>query len=357
MTVAAERISVQEALHLWQGPPLELARRADEVRRRRFPENHVTFIKDRVINYTNVCITDCGFCAFYRPPKHPEGYLLTRDEVFRRIDELVRIGGTQVLMQGGHHPNLKIEFYEELFSAIKARFPIYLHALSASELDHIAKVSHLSLEEVVRRLKSAGWDSLPGGGAEILVDEVRERISPLKISADRWFEIHETLHGLGVESTATMVYGFGERLEHRLQHLDRVRALQDRTGRFRAFIPWSFTPYRTALSDVPTAAGLEYLKVIALARLFLDNVRHIDCGWLTEGQRVCQMALFSGADDIGGLVMDDRVISATGVEYQIGVNRILSLIRHSGRIPALRNTEYQILKIYEAGEWEGATPA
>lgn len=350
---APARLSFDQALALWQEHPLELARQADAERKRRYPENLATFIKDRVINYTNVCVTDCGFCAFYRPPKHPEGYLLTRDEIFDKIEELVGMGGTQILMQGGHHPHLRIEFYEELFSAIKARFPVYLHSLSASELDHIARVSRISLEEAVRRLKAAGWDSLPGGGAEILVQEVRDRISPLKISVDRYFEIHETIHRMGIQSTATMVFGFGETVADRLAHLQRVRDLQDRTGGFRAFIPWSFTPYRTALSDVPMAGGIDYVKLISLSRLFLDNVNHIDCGWLTEGQRVFQIALSGGADDVGGIIMDEKVISATGVEYTIGVNRVMSLIRQAGRIPALRNTEYQILKVYEDGEWEG----
>jgi cyclic dehypoxanthinyl futalosine synthase len=352
MIQTSTRLSLEDGLALWQQHPLELGRLADAERRRRYPEGYATFIKDRVINYTNVCVTDCGFCAFYRPPKHPEGYLLTRDEIFEKVEGLVQLGGTQILMQGGHHPHLKLEYFEELFSAIKARFPVYIHSLSASELDQIARVSKVSLTETVRRLKAAGWDSLPGGGAEILVQSVRDRISPLKISVDRYFEIHETIHNMGIQSTATMVFGFGETVADRLAHLQRVRELQDRTGGFRAFIPWSFTPYRTALSDVPMVGGVDYLKLISLSRLFLDNVNHIDCGWLCEGQRVFQISLAGGADDVGGVIMDEKVISATGVEYTIGVNRILSLIRQTGRIPALRNTEYQILKVYEAGEWE-----
>ncbi|MHB2015526.1 MAG: cyclic dehypoxanthinyl futalosine synthase [Candidatus Xenobia bacterium] len=349
----ATRLSFDEGVALFALHPLELAQRADAERKKRFPEGYVTFIKDRVINYTNVCVTDCGFCAFYRPVNHPEGYLLSRDEIFERIDELVRMGGTQLLMQGGHHPHLRIDYYEDLFSSIKQRFPVYIHSLSASELDHISKVSKITLEDCITRLKQAGWDSLPGGGAEILVDEVRNRISPKKISSDRWFEVHETIHRMGFESTATMVFGFGETVADRMQHLHRVRELQDRTGGFRAFIPWSFTPYRTALTDVATAGGVEYLQIIAAARLYLDNINHIDCGWLTEGQRVCQIALSCGADDIGGVIMDEKVIAATGVEYKIGVNRVLGLIRKAIRIPALRNTEYQILKIYRDGEWEG----
>lgn len=348
-----ERLSRDDGRRLFDLDLLVLGRLADAERRRRHPGNVVTFLKDRILNYTNVCVTDCQFCAFYRSPKDPEAYHLPLDDILEKIGQTVDMGGTQVLIQGGHHPTLKIDYYEDLFRAIKRRFTITVHSLSAPEIDHIAKVSKISIDEALRRLRAAGLDSLPGGGAEILVDRVRKQISPRKISADRWFEVHETAHAIGMTSTATMVFGLGETLEERIEHLERVRALQDRTGGFRAFIPWSFTPYRSELeasSDTP--GGVDYLMTLAAARLYLDNVRDIHCGWLTEGRKLAQMALRFGANDLGGVLVGEKVIEATGVDFQMSVNNVLSMIRGAGYTAAQRDTTYTVLRVYEPNEWE-----
>ncbi|NDD29926.1 MAG: dehypoxanthine futalosine cyclase [Proteobacteria bacterium] len=348
-----ERLRPADGRALFDLDLIALGRLADEERQRRHPGNVVTFIKDRILNYTNVCITDCQFCAFYRRPKHPEAYHLPLDEILDKIGQTVEMGGTQVLIQGGHHPYLKIEYFEDLFRAIKQRYRITVHSLSAPEIDHIAKVSKISIREALERLHAAGLDSLPGGGAEILVDRVRKEISPKKVSADRWFEVHETAHAMGLRSTATMVFGLGETLEERIEHLERVRDLQDRTGGFRAFIPWSFTPYRSemeASSDAP--GGVDYLTTMAVARLYLDNIRDLHCGWLTEGRKLAQMALRFGANDLGGILMGEKVIEATGVDFQMSVNNVLSMIRGAGFTPAQRDTTYAVLRVYGPDEWD-----
>lgn len=348
-----ERLTPAEGRQLFDLDLLTLGRLADAERRRRHPGNVVTFLKDRILNYTNVCITDCQFCAFYRRPKDPEAYHLPQEEILDKIRQTVEMGGTQVLIQGGHHPNLKIDYYEALFAAIKRQFPITVHSLSAPEIDHIAKVSKLTVAETLRRLRAAGLDSLPGGGAEILVDRVRKLISPKKITADRWFEVHETAHAQGMTSTATMVFSLGETLEERIEHLERVRRLQDRTGGFRAFIPWSFTPYRSELgasSDTP--GGVDYLTTMAVARLYLDNVRDLHCGWLTEGRKLAQMALRFGANDLGGVLVGEKVIEATGVDFQMSVNNVLSMIRGAGYTAAQRDTTYKVLRVYGPDEWD-----
>lgn len=333
-----------EALHHAELFPLGLA--ADEARRRLHPEGYVTFIRDRIINYTNVCVTYCKFCAFYRPPGHKEAYLRPKEEIFRKIDEMERVGGTTVFLQGGHNPELGIDYYEDLFASVKARYPhLYLHSLAAPEIDHIATVSGLTVEETLRRLNQAGLDSLPGGGAELLVDEVKARISPLKIRSERWLEIHEAAHRLGMESTATMVFGFGETPAQRIEHLEKLRALQDRTGGFRSFIHWSLTTNHTAMRRTIPPGGVEYLRVLAQARLYLDNFRHVHSGWVTEGAKLAQLALSFGADDLGSVLMEELVISATGVAYTYNSEQIVRMIRGAGRIPAVRNSKYEILEV------------
>lgn len=333
---------------------LLLGRLADGVRARLHPEGVVTFIKDAIINYTNVCITDCAFCAFYRRPRHSEAYHMAKDEILERVRRTWESGGTQVLIQGGHHPALEIGYFEDLFRSIKAVCPITVHCLSAPEIDHIARLSRLSLSDTLERLRAAGLDSLPGGGAEILVDRVRTAISPRKISADRWFEVHETAHRLGMESTATMVFGLGETLDERTEHLKRVRDLQDLTGGFRAFIPWSFTPYRSGMEQSDTPGGIEYLRTLAVARLFLDNVPHIACGWLTEGRKLAQVALRFGADDLGGVLVGEKVILATGVDFQMTPDGVKGMIRGAGFRPALRDTRYRVTRLYGDDEWDGS---
>jgi cyclic dehypoxanthinyl futalosine synthase len=347
-----ERLTESEGRSLFDFDLIALGRLADGVRRKRHPGQVVTFIKDRILNYTNVCITDCQFCAFYRRPKDPEAYHLDMDEILGRIRQTVEMGGTQVLIQGGHHPYLKIDYFENLFRAIKERFSITVHSLSAPEIDHIAKVSKISIRECLERVHAAGLDSLPGGGAEILVDRVRKEISPKKIMSDRWFEVHRTAHELGLRSTATMVFGLGETLDERIEHLERVRALQDETGGFRAFIPWSFTPYRSEMEESDTPGGVDYLRTMAVARLYLDNIRDLHCGWLTEGRKLAQMALRFGANDLGGVLVGEKVIEATGVDFQMSVNNVLSMIRGAGFTPAQRDTTYQVLRVYGPEEWD-----
>lgn len=340
------RLSLDEGVALFESDLLELGARADDVRRQLHPEGYVTFVRDRIINYTNVCVTNCKFCAFYRPPGHAEGYVRQKDEIFRKVEEMLERGGTTLMLQGGHNPELKIDYFEDLFSSIKARFPkIYLHSMTATEIDHLAEVSGLDLRETVERLFEAGLDSLPGGGAEMLVDEVRNRVSPLKTSATRWLEVHEVAHEVGLESTATMVFGFGETARQRIEHLDRLRVLQDRTGGFRSFIHWSLTPGNTGLMRTIPPAGHEYLKLMAIARLYLDNFQHIHAGWVTEGAKLAQLALGFGADDIGSVLMEELVISATGVTYAYNAEQIADMIRAVGRIPAVRNSRYEILEV------------
>ena len=344
-----ERLTPEQGLALFQKDLLELGEAADKDRRRRFPDNRVTFVRDRIINYTNVCITYCKFCAFYRPPGHEEAYVRSKDEIFAKIEEMLRHQGTTVMLQGGHNPDLKIDYYEDLFSSVKARFPsVYLHSLTATEVDQMALHSGLELEETLRRLKQAGLDSLPGGGAEMLVDEIRDKVSPLKTSADRWFEVHETAHRLGMESTATLVFGFGESNRQRIEHLDRLRQLQDRTGGFRSFIHWSLTPDYTGLQRTIAPAGHEYLRIMAIARLYLDNFAHIHAGWVTEGAKLAQLALSFGADDLGSVLMEELVNSATGVAYAYNAEQIAQMIRSVGRVPAVRDSCYNVLEVLPA---------
>jgi len=341
-----DRLTPDEGVALFEVDLFELGQAADGRRRRLHPENLVTFIIDRYINYTNVCITDCGFCAFYRRPGHEEGYVRSKDEILKKVEALVALGGTTVLLQGGHHPRLPLDYYTDLFRSIKARFPIHLHCLTASEIDHLAKLSKRSIEETLTVLHEAGLDSLPGGGAEILVDRVRQEISPKKISADRWLEIHETTHRLGMHSTATMMMGSVETLAERIEHLTKVRALQDRTGGFKAFIHWSFTPGHPPLAPLPMPTAEDYLRTLAVARLFLDNIPHIHTGWVTEGPKIAQLGLAFGADDLGGILMEEEVISATGLRYEADVSQMVAMIRRAGRVPAQRNSRYEIVKVW-----------
>lgn len=344
-----ERLTPSEGLALFDLDLLELGERADQDRLRRFPDNRVTFVRDRIINYTNVCITYCKFCAFYRPPGHEEGYVRSKDEIFRKIEEMLKFKGTTVMLQGGHNPDLKIDYYEDLFSSVKARFPeVYLHSLTATEVDQMALHSGIELEETLTRLKQAGLDSLPGGGAEMLIDEIRTKVSPLKTSADRWFEVHEIAHKLGMESTATMVFGFGENNQQRIAHLERLRELQDRTGGFRSFIHWSLTPDYTGLARTVPPAGHEYLRILAIARLYLDNFAHIHAGWVTEGAKLAQLALSFGADDLGSVLMEELVNSATGVAYSYNAEQIAQMIRSVGRVPAVRDSCYNVLEVLSA---------
>jgi len=306
----------------------------------------VTYIVDRNINPTNVCVTDCTFCAFYRREGAPDAYVLPFETIAAKIEEVLAIGGRQILMQGGHHPDLKIEYYEDLLRRIKERYGIHLHALSPPEVTHIARISKLSLRDTLVRLKAAGLDSIPGGGAEILVDRVRQRISPRKCTADQWLEVMETAHGLGLPTTATMMFGHVETLADRVEHLLRLRALQDRTHGFTAFICWPFQPGDTPLAQetgARAATGWEYLKTLALGRIVLDNFDNHQSSWVTQGPKIGQMALYFGANDMGSTMFEENVVSAAGTVHHLDESEIRRLIEDSGHRPQRRDMRYNFV--------------
>lgn len=346
-----KRISLEEGEFLFSTASLyELGSVANTLTNQRVEGSdlYATFVVDRNINYTNFCNTLCKFCAFYRlPGDQKEGYVRSIEKIYEKIQELVDIGGTQVLMQGGHNPDLGIEYYEDLVERVHQKFPqIIVHSFSASEICHIAKVSNLTITDTLLRLKTKGLESLPGGGAEILVDEVRKRISPLKTKVADYVNVHRAAHQLNMKSTATMVYGLGETIYQRMQHFDVIRTLQDEYHGFRAFIPWSFVSERTEM-DMPNRTGEEYLRMIAISRIMLDNITHLQAGWVTEGAKMSQAALRFGADDFGGILMEENVVSATGNFYS-GVTKAeaIRLIQDMGKIPIQRNTRYHKVKEY-----------
>ncbi|MCP5120314.1 MAG: dehypoxanthine futalosine cyclase, partial [bacterium] len=305
-----------EALDLFASDDLVgIGMAADQVRRRLHPEGVVTYIIDRNINYTNFCTEYCSFCAFYRPLGHEEGYILPTEVILEKIQETVDLGGTGILMQGGLHPELKIEWYEDLLRAIKARFPeVWLHCFSSPEIQNIANVSGLSLRDTIARLRDAGLDSIPGGGAEILDDDVRHKIARLKCSSQEWVDVHRTAHSLGMRTTATMMFGCGETIEQRMNHLDIVREIQEDTGGFTAFIPWTFQPENTALGrKVPEeSTAVEYLKTLAISRLYLENFLNVQSSWVTQGLKTCQIGLRFGGNDVGSIMIEENVVSAAG---------------------------------------------
>jgi cyclic dehypoxanthinyl futalosine synthase len=316
---------------------------ADAVRRRLHPEGVATYIIDRNINYTNFCTEYCTFCAFYRPLGHAEGYILSQETIFEKIRETLELGGTGVLMQGGLHPDLKIEWYEDLLRSIKQRFRIHLHCFSSPEILNIAEVSGLSLHDTIARLRDAGLDSIPGGGAEILDDGVRQRISRLKCNTAEWLEVHRVAHALGMRTTATMMFGCGETIEQRLNHLDHVRRLQEETGGFTAFIPWTFQKENTSLGRSVTeeATAVEYLKTLAVSRLYLDNVDNIQSSWVTQGLKTCQVGLRFGANDVGSTMIEENVVSAAGAHHCATEEELRRLIRDAGFVPKQRDTLYR----------------
>jgi cyclic dehypoxanthinyl futalosine synthase len=342
------RISPEEALLLYTDAPLHaLGQAADTVRRRRFPDNIATYIIDRNINYTNVCVTACKFCAFYRAPKHEQGWTHSLDEILRRCGEAVELGATQIMLQGGHSPELGIEWYEQTFCAIKSAYPqLTLHSLGASEVVHISKTSDLDYETVIRRLNAAGLDSFAGAGAEILVDRPRTAIAPLKEKGEVWLSVMETAHRLGVESTATFMMGTGETNAERIKHLRMIRDVQDRTGGFRSFIPWTYQPENNHLRGRTQATSLEYLRMVALARLFFDNINHLQGSWLTTGKDIGQLTLHFGADDLGSVMLEENVVSSAGAKHRSNRSELIELIRGAGRIPAQRDTLYQHLAVH-----------
>jgi cyclic dehypoxanthinyl futalosine synthase len=335
----------EDALHLLvEGDLLTLGAAADAIRREGHPDCRVTFVVDRNVNYTNVCESRCSFCAFYRDSDSPDAYLLAAEDIFAKIAELVDQGGTQLLMQGGLHPGLGIDWFEQLFRGIRERFPgVQNHSLSPAEITQIAAVSNLSIPDAVARLKEAGLDSIPGGGAEILVDRVRREISPKKIGWEGWAAVMGEAARLGMPTTATMMFGSRETPAEIVEHLFRVRELQAAGGSFTAFIPWTYQPGNTELGG-KTATGVEYLKVLALARIVLDNIPNIQASWVTQGAKMAQVALFFGANDLGGTMLEENVVAAAGCRFRMSREEMVDLIRGAGFRPAQRTTLYDIVR-------------
>ncbi len=350
---AGERLSPAEGIRLYESATLlDLGKAADERRRSLHPRNLVTYIIDRNVNYTNLCITACKFCNFYRPAKSKDAYTLSREVLAEKFSETVAMGGIQILLQGGVNPNLRIGYYEDLFRWTKATFPLALHALSPEEVSFIAKQEGLSIREVLRRLVEAGLDSLPGGGAEILDDEIRRRVSPLKCSAGTWMDVMREAHALGLRTTATMVFGFGETPEHIIKHLDRLRALQDQTAGFTAFICWPFQSEGTRLRLEDDTSAHRYLRVFSLARLYLDNVPNLQVSWPTMGPDIGQVALRFGGNDFGSAMIEENVVSQAGAVFKLSAEDIERRVRAAGFVPRRRNMRYELLPVRD-----GATPA
>jgi len=346
--ITASHVLTRDEAHwlLTEADLLVLGKLADDVRRSLHPERRVSFVVDRNVNYTNVCTTKCKFCAFYRDATHPDAYVLSYKQIFHKVRELVEHGGTQLLMQGGLHPDLKIDWFEDLFRQLRHRFPsVQIHSLSPAEIVHIAKLSGVSMAEALKRLHRAGLQSLPGGGAEILVDEVRQEISPNKIGWRDWAAVMREAHSLGMPTTATMMFGAREKPGDIVEHLFRIRELQAEQGGFTAFIPWSYQPGNTELGG-EQASGVEYLRVLALSRVVLDNVPNIQASWVTQGARMAQIALFFGANDLGGTMLEENVVAAAGVDFRLSQQEIIELAKSAGFQPVRRTTTYDVLEIY-----------
>jgi cyclic dehypoxanthinyl futalosine synthase len=346
---SGERLSADDALELYRhAPTYWLGKMADAVRRRKHPEPVVTYIIDRNVNYTNVCVAKCNFCAFYREVGHEGGYVLGFEEIFKKIEETRALGGVQLLLQGGHNPDLPIAWYEDLFRAVKTKFPDFkLHALSPPEVLHISRMGKIPVREVIDRLIAAGLDSVPGGGAEILVDRVRKLLNCYnKATADEWLDVMRHAHQAGLRTTATMMYGTVETDEERLEHMLRLRALQDETGGFTAFITWSFQPAHTELGaahDISEASGIEYLRTLAIARLVLDNFDNLQASWVTQGGKVGQLSLAFGANDMGSVMIEENVVRAAGASYCMDEVEIVRNVEDAGYVAKRRNMHYDIL--------------
>jgi cyclic dehypoxanthinyl futalosine synthase len=339
------RLDRAEALELYLGAPTALlGRLANDVRERKHPDRVVSYIIDRNVNYTNVCVARCTFCAFYRPVGSADGYVLGFEEIFRKIDETIAIGGGQLLLQGGHNPDLPLEWYEDLFRAVKERYPTFrLHALSPPEVIHLSRVSRLPVPQVIDRLIAAGLDSIPGGGAEILVDRVRKVLNCYnKATAQEWLDVMRYAHAAGLRTTATMMYGTVETADERLEHLFRLREVQDETGGFTAFIAWSYQPEHTELGG-GEATGIDYLRTLALARLVLDNFDNLQASWVTQGGKVGQLSLAFGANDMGSVMIEENVVRAAGASYCMDEIEIVRNIEDAGFVPKRRNMHYEVL--------------
>jgi cyclic dehypoxanthinyl futalosine synthase len=337
-------ITPQEALDLFNSDDLiGIGMAANQIRRQKTDPRVATYQIDRNINYTNFCTEYCSFCAFYRPVGSKEGYIQPLESIYAKIEEMLALGGTGVLLQGGLHPDLKIEYYENMLRSIHERFPhVHLHCFSAPEILCIAEVSGLSIRDTIVRLRDAGLQSIPGGGAEILDDEVRHRIARLKCKSDEWESVHREAHRLGMRTTATMMFGCGEEYRHRVNHLERLRRLQQDTGGFTAFIPWIFAPENTALGKrVSETTAFDYLKTLAISRLYLDNIDHVQSSWLTPGIKICQVGLEFGADDVGSILIEENVVYAAGVRNRTNEQELRRIISEAGYMPAQRDTLYR----------------
>lgn len=345
-TLQGNRLQDDEAFELLTcGDLPALGRAADILRQRKHPKPYATFIVDRNINYTNVCKSQCKFCAFYRGKDAADAYVLDTAELYKKITETIAAGGTQIMLQGGLHPELTLAYFENMLQGIKAQFPITIHSFSPAEIVHMAVQAGITIKETLCRLQDAGLDSLPGGGAEILDDAVRQRVSPLKITTKEWLDVMETAQRLGMGTTATMVIGMQETYRQRINHFRAIRDLQDRTGGFRSFIMWTFQPGNTELGG-EKATAWDYLRTLAVARLYFDNISHLQGSWVTQGQSIGQLTLAFGADDLGSIMLEENVVRAAGTAYQMSIAKMTDLIRATGKIPAQRNTQYEIIKTF-----------
>lgn len=348
--IDGQRMSTDEFSFLFAHADFyDLARAASVIRDRRFPGGITTFVIDRNINYTNICSCQCRFCAFYRRKDAEDAYVIDKATLYQKIEEALNLGATQLMIQGGLNEDLDLAFFEDMFRGIKSRYNITIHSLTAPEIAFIAGKEGLSARETLERLRRAGLDSLPGGGAEILHDEVRSKISPNKINSRAWLEVMQAAHQVGIKSTATMMIGSVENLEHRLFHLDSIRNLQDQTGGFRAFIVWTYEPGNNELMG-NRISSLEYLRFLALCRLYLDNFDHIQGSWVTQGKQIGQLSQFFGADDLGSIMIEENVVRAAGLSYRMQMEEMVQMIHSAGRIPALRDTEYRIIKTFAGGK-------
>lgn len=337
-----KRITYQEAVDLYNNADiLELGRMADNIRKEKHPENIVTFVIDRNINYTNICTCKCKFCAFYKNEGEEGGYVISKDELAQKIQETLDLGGSQVLLQGGLHPEFKIEFYEDMLKFMKT-FPVWLHAFSPPEIHHIAKMSGLTIADTIKRLRAAGLDSIPGGGAEILDDDARKKVSPNKINSASWLAVMEEAHKQGLKTTATMMFRKKDSAEIIVSHFDKIRSLQDKTGGFTAFISWPFQPGNSELDDEAVTA-VEYLRVLALARIYLDNIPNIQVSWVTQGAKVAQIGLFFGGNDFGSVMIEENVVRAAGANFRLKTEEIKHIIKTAGFTPKIRNMQYDII--------------
>jgi cyclic dehypoxanthinyl futalosine synthase len=336
---------VRDLLEFYERAPLlELGAEADRMRRERHPDDVVTFIVDRNINYTNVCVADCGFCAFYRRPKHHQGYTLSFEQIGAKIEETKALGGVQILIQGGHNPYIPFQWYLDLMRYIKLYHPIHIHGFSPSEIDFFSTLYRMDARDVIRELQAAGLDSIPGGGGEILVQRVRDLVAKKKAGADRWLEIMELAHHEGMKTTVTMMYGLGETLAERLEHLERVREVQARTGGFTAFICWPLQPENTpTMSAQPKTDAVTYLRTVAMARIVLDNVPNLQASWVTMGLKIGQVALRFGCNDFGSLMIEENVVSAANTTYRTSIGELDRLIRDAGFTPARRRQDYSLI--------------